>query len=382
VKALPSLEGPGRSRRHAGSRLVWLTIGCTSLAAACGLDLAGEEFTDDDAGVGSSSSGSGGGTGSGTMGDSGRADLDDGGGGFGGSGNGPPGSSGGPTPSSDAAPGTCDFNGTWGSLLTIDVNWMPAGLNLQAFILAPGVGTIRQWIKGTRVQQGNQLEDTTVVCGIDLPDFQGTQVAGSQTYGVVFPDSLFDGMGLPSFQVQETVTSPGPGATFTASASAALLGLTMANPTTDPWPATITTATDPDHDGTPGVTVNAAVGVVGAGDAGLYSDIPVGVPAPFQPVAVANQLQVVVRQVTAVTGTVADCDHVAGTVSIPEVAGVYAINSHVIGCELVDGGACSDAQASFVDNTQPVFTPSGKTTFASARMPAGATCATVRQMLK
>jgi hypothetical protein len=156
----------------------------------------------------------------------------------------------------------------------------------------------------------------------------------------------------------------------------------MANPTTDPWPATITTATDPDHDGTPGVTVNAAVGVVGAGDAGLYSDIPVGVPAPFQPVDVASQLELAIRQVTAVTGTVADCDHIAGTVSIPEVAGVYAINSHVIGCELVDGGACTAAQASFVDNTQPVFTPSGTTTFTSVRLPAGATCATVRGMLK
>jgi hypothetical protein len=377
VKALPSLEGPRRCRRHAGTRLVWLTIGCTSFAAACGLDLAGEEFTNQDAGVGSSSSGSGGATGSGTVGDAGRADLDGGGGG-----NGPPGPNGGPTPSSDAAPGACDFDGTWGSLLTIDVNWMPAGLNLQTFILRPGAGTIRQWIKGARVQQGNQLEDTTVVCGIELPDFQGTQVAGGQTYGVVFPDSLFDGMGLPSFQVNETVTSDGPGATFTASASAALLGLTMANPTTDTWPATITTATDPDHDGTPGVTVNAAVGVVGAGDAGLYSNIPVGVPAPFQPVDVATQLQLAIRQVTGVTGTVADCDHIAGTVSIPEVAGVYAINSHVIGCELVDGGACSDAQASFVDNTQPVFTPSGKTTFTSVRLPAGATCATVRGMLK
>ena len=216
-----------------------------------------------------------------------------------------------------------------------------------------------------RVQHGTALEDTTVVCGIDLPDFQGTQVVAGETYGVIFPDSLFDGTYLPTFQVDATVTSSAPGATYSASASAALLGLTMANPTTDPWPATVTTATDPDKDGTPGVTVNAAQGPVAPpGDAGSYSYIPVGIPAPFQPVVVADKLHLAIRQVTEVTGTVVDCDHVSGTVTIPEIAGQYAINSHVIGCELIDGGDCTDTQASFVDNTQPVFTPSGTTAFA------------------
>ncbi len=257
------------------------------------------------------------------------------------------------------------------------------GLNLQAFVLAPGKGTIRQWIKGARVQQGKSLVDTTVVCGIQLPDFQGTQVVAGQTYGVIFPDSLFDGMHLPTFLVDATVTSSAPGATYTTAATAALLGLTMANPTTDPWPATVTTATDPDNDGTPGVTVHAPqAGAVPSGDGGAYSDFPVGIPAPFQPVVVSDELHLAIRQVTAVTGMVVDCDHVSGTVKIPQIAGQYAINSHVIGCAVLDGGECTDTQASFVDNTEPVFTPSGHTTFASVRLPAGATCATVRGMLQ
>ena len=359
-----------------GARFVSVVVASASLATACGLDLEGEEFAND---AGDSFKGSGSDNGGAAVSDGGTVDLLDGAsrlvdGGV-------RGRSGG-SPSSEAAAGPCDFNGTWGSLITIDVSWAPAGLNLQTFLLAPGSGTIRQWIKGVRVQHGTSLEDTTVVCGINLPGFQGTQVVAGQAYGVLFPEALFDGDFLPSFQVGATVTSSAPGATYRAAPSAALLGLTMANPTADPWPATVATATDPEHDGKPGVTVNAAQGPVPPpGEAGSYSYIPVGIPVPFQPVVFADKLYVAIRQVTAVMGTVTDCNDVSGTISIPQIAGQYAINSHVIGCELVDGGDCDDAQASFVDNTQPVFAPSGLTTFAAMRLPDGATCATVRAML-
>jgi hypothetical protein len=347
-----------------------MVAACSTLAAACGLSMAGEkvvtEMSLDGTVTGDADFGDGGNEGSG--GDLNNYD--------GGTFAGDDGSSPGAT---DSASGTCDFNGTWGSLLEISVSWAPEGLNLQAFILAPGSGMIKQWIKGTRVQRGNSLVDTTFVCGIDLPDFQGTEAVAGQTYGVVFPDSLFDDMYLPSFDVVGTLTAAGPGATYTTSASAALLGLTMANPTTDPWPATVTTSVDSDRDTKPGVTADVAQG-------GPYSNIPVGIPAPFAPVITADKLYLAIRQVTEVTGTVTDCDHVSGTVTIPQIAGQYAINSHVLGCQLTDGGDCttsgSSSQASFVDNTQPVFTPSGTTSFASVRLPAGATCATVREMLQ
>jgi hypothetical protein len=354
-----------------------MTMGCAYFAAACGLDLAGEQLFVD------------GGPGAPAAGSEDGAAIEPDGGTFESGDAAAPVSDGGPgrdrdgSTRSDAAPGSCDFTGTWGSRLTVDVTWTPAGLNLQTFVLAPGAGTITQWIMGARVQHGTSLEDTTVVCGIVLPDFQGTQVVAGQVYGVIFPDSIFDGMKLPTFEVDGVVTRSAPGATYSTSAAAALLGLTMANPTTDPWPATVTTATDSDKDGTPGVTVNAAQGPVPPpSDAGFYSDFPVGIPAPFQPVIVADRLDLAIRQVTQVTGTVTDCDHVSGKVSIPQLGGQYAINSHVIGCELVDGGACSDTQASFVDNTQPVFTPSGATTYESVRLPSGATCAMVRGMLR
>jgi len=286
--------------------------------------------------------------------------------------------------------GTCDFNGTWASLLTINVSWAPMGFNVQAFILAPGSGQIKQWIKGVRVQKGSTLVDTTVVCGIDLPDFTGTSAVGGAAYGVVFPDSLFDDKYLPTFEVDGTLSGTGTGATYTTTAAAALLGVTTTSPTTDPWPATLEAnmVTDPDHDGHPGVTIDVAQGIDPAKST-YYSDIPVGIPALFQPVISADKLYVAIRQVTSVTGMVTDCDHISGAVTIAQIGGQPAINSHVLGCQLdadAGGGQCttsgSSSQASFVDNTQPVFTPSGTTTFQSARLPPDATCSTVRATLQ
>ncbi len=356
------------------ARLLGMSAGCASLALACALDLSGEQFVNPDGGIEPTGTGDEGGS----VLDGGTFDPQDA------SAYGSSDAAGGPHRDAGgvgASTGPCDFAGTWGSLLTVDVSWAPQGLNIQTFVLAPGSGTIKQWIKGVRVQHGSSLEDSTVVCGIELPDFHGTQVVAGQTYGVVFPASLFDDMHLPSFDVDAVVTSSAPGAKYSASATAALLGLTMANPTTDPWPTTVTTATDPDNDGTPGVTVNAAEGL-SPGDGGYYADFPVGIPAPFQPVVLSSKLHLAIRQVTTVTGSVVDCDHIVGSVSIPQIAGQYAINSHVVGCELAEGGACTDTEAAFVDNTQPVFTPSGATTFQSVRLPAGATCATVRSMLQ
>jgi hypothetical protein len=282
-------------------------------------------------------------------------------------------------PDATADAGSCDFDGIWGSRLTIDVTWSPQGLT--GIILASGSGQIKQWTKGVRTQTGLATSDATVVCGVALPDFQETTIAGGETYGVRFPDSLFDNDGgvLPTFTVSAVLSGAGPGSTYSTTTTAALLGLTMANPTTDPWPATITTEVDMDHDGKPGITIDTAQGAP-------YSDIPTGLPPLFgQPVR-ANKLYVAIRQVTVVSGNVDDCDHMSGTVSIPQIDSKYAIDSHVMGCGLVDGGDCSTtpaqtSQASFVDNTQPVFSPSGTTDFHSLRLPAGATCADVRAAL-
>jgi hypothetical protein len=350
-------------------------------AAACGLGTGGTLSTFAPSGSsgggppgddGASSSGSGsssgyGGSSSGfVLGDDGTAP--------------PPMDDGGPGPASDAPPGTCNYDGIWASKLTIDVSWAPQGLT--SIVLANGSGTIKQWIRGNRMQQGMTLTDATVVCGVDLPDFQGTAIVGMETYGVVFPSALFESHDLPVFTVTGTISGQVPGSTYTTTPTAALLGVSLPDPATDAWPSTVTTAVDMDMDGKPGVTIGVATGATASG--GAYSGVPVGIPGIGQPTIRADKLYVAIRQVTSVSGTVQDCNHISGTVTIPSIAGKAGIDSHVLGCELAAGGDCStgaSSQASFVDNTQPVFTPTGSGTFEAVRVPTGTSCAAVRQML-
>src|SRR5579872_2619015 len=266
--------------------------------------------------------------------------------------------------------GQCDFSGTWASRLTIDVNWAPQGV--VGVILAPGSGTIRQWILTKNTVTGTTMTEVTTVCGIALPDFQGTQVAGAETYGVRFPDGLFDNGSIPTFIATGTLSGLTNGATYTTQPAAALLGVTLANPTTDPWPSTLTQDVDA---GDPGVIVDVATGMG-------YSDVPVDL---FK-TARADQLTVAIRQVTEITATYSDCDHSSGTVTIPRIpatsSGKYAIDSHILGCDIAAGGGpCNATQVNFVDATQPVFTPSGPTDFTSMRVNDHATCSTVRQAL-
>jgi hypothetical protein len=276
-----------------------------------------------------------------------------------------------------SATGRCDFAGTWATKLLIPVSWVPQGI--MGVILNPGSGAIGQWILQTRVQSGTTLTDTAVVCGIDLPDFQGTLAAGSETYGVRFPDSLFDNNHLPPFTLTGTLSSSTSNATYTTTVAAALLGIDLPSPTTAPWPAwsdPFPDEADSDMDGNPGVTAFAAQGA-------QYSTFPTDIYKSNR----ASSLFLVIRQVTQVSGTVTDCDHISGSVTIPQIVDAsgnskYAIDSHVLGCGLQnDGGTCDYLQANFLDSTQPIFSPSGGSSFQSRRMQAGATCAQVRQVL-
>jgi hypothetical protein len=299
----------------------------------------------------------------------------------------------------DSAPdagGSCDFNGWWANRITIDVTWQPQGLN--TVLIQSGSGTITQWVLGKRVQTSTALADDSVVCGIALPDFQATALGLNEVYGVRFPATLFDDGYIPHFTVNGALTLQPTGALkYSTTPTAVLIGLTMQNPTTDPWPATPWPATmltqdDMDMDSNPGVTVPVAQGPVEMATLTptTYSDIPTGPLTPLPPVALASSLYLAIRQVTTASGVVQDCDTISGVVSIQTIATKPAIDSHILGCTLVGGGSCTTgtgSQAAFLDNSQPVFTPSttGKTTFQSVRLAnsaaGGATCADVRAAL-
>jgi hypothetical protein len=272
----------------------------------------------------------------------------------------------------DPEDGTCDFNGTWGIRLSVDVTWVPQGLT--GVILAPGAGRIRQWIRSTWTVTGNSLTEAATICGIALPDFSSTQASGSETYGIRFPDSLFDNGYIAGYTTHGILGGPGQGFTYTSDPVAVLMGLTLSSPLDTPWPSTITTAVDSDQDGKPGVTADVVE------DAG-YSEVAVDLLKTR-----ADRVYLAIRQVSQVTATRDDCDHFSGSVQIPQIppgsSGKPAIDSHVIGCRLAGSGLdCSALQSGFVDATQPVFSPSGPSDFRATRLAPDAVCATVRQRL-
>jgi hypothetical protein len=264
--------------------------------------------------------------------------------------------------------GTCDFAGTWASEIAINVSWAAGGS--FDIVISPGSGTIKQWLLGTRTVSGTTVTDTTSLCGIQLPAFNSTN---NETYGITFPNSLFDGSDISTFSIPGTVSGSTPTAAYTTTPVAVLLGLTLANPTTATWPATISTEVDEDLDTKPGVTANVAQGA-------SFSNVPLDFTVLLNPngVARSNRLYVAIRQITSVSAHFTDCDHTSGTVTVPQINSKYAIDSHVIGCGLAGSATdCSANQTSFVDQNQPVFVPK-TTTFTSTRVAAGTTCATVR----
>ncbi|MGH7269662.1 MAG: hypothetical protein ACREJ3_04460, partial [Polyangiaceae bacterium] len=110
------------------------------------------------------------------------------------------------------------------------------------------------------------------------------------------------------------------------------------------------------------------------------------IPVDAFKLARAATLDLVIRQVTQVSGAATDCDHFSGSVSVPQISdgttNKYAIDSHVVGCGLSGGGGpCNPLQTNFLDSTQPVFSPDGASSFFSVRLPRGATCETVRKAL-
>jgi hypothetical protein len=265
---------------------------------------------------------------------------------------------------------TCDLTGPWALRVDVQVTW-PSTL-----VLAAGSGTVSLWALVTETQTGDSVASTVLPCGILLPPFAGPSFAGSPTFGVTFPNALFDGTYLTASSTTLTLSGSTPGATYTSPAEANMLGIAFANPTTASWPDMATAQADQvdmDMDGNPGVTANSDVGQPLPNDGGTYSQIPVGALGPY-----ADQLYMAIRAVVALNGTLTSCTAASGP------ANVSHLDNHTLGCHLAAGGTCSSSgalsQAAFVDTNSPVFTVSSAT-FEAQALTTSDTCPNVRAAL-
>lgn len=259
----------------------------------------------------------------------------------------------------------CDLNGRWASYLEIDVAW--AGTT----VLQPGADMIRVWLVGDRTGQADQAQESVSTCGITLPDFQSNLLGGNEKFGVRFPGEVFDLGGIPQFNISfggNVVV----GGELQSEPVALLIGHTMANPLTDPWPAiSAIKATDPDADTKPGLT-----GVAVKGNGFGHP------PTDALRLERAKALWIVSRTAVEIAASLTTCDQLNGSLSVLQVASQPGLQSHIVGCIKDNGEPCTSTETGFLDTNRPDFQPATSSRFVSKRVDAAVSCAQVRGMFQ
>jgi len=258
----------------------------------------------------------------------------------------------------------CASEGTWAIRIATPVKWN------ASFVVAGGTGTLVNYIRSVRTQDGLTLTDTAKLCGVDVPDYTSTALFGSEKYGIRWPAASFEQPTMPSFEMKATLSSKLPGATFTATGAASLIGASMPNALSDPWPSSLAALTPVDSDG------DTKVGFTAEAATGTGFSLP---PVNATRTARADRVYVAMRQVAgATTGVVKTCTRSEGTADIAIIANKAAIDSHVLGCRRSDGAECSASEFKLLDSAAPVYVPTGKATITMVKVADAATCADIR----
>ena len=222
------------------------------------------------------------------------------------------------------------------------------------------------WALLRATPNGESLSITLLPCGVTLPDFGSIL---QETYGLVLPDALFDHSppDIPATTTTVKLTAATAVSGLTLPIEATLIGLTMPDPATDPWPssASAVAQVDMDRDGKRGVTATAKTG-------GAYRGLPVALSlAPAR----ADALYMVLRSSIGVTAaSIGSCSEASGTASVSR------LDSHVVGCHVQGGGDCTASESNLVDANRPVYAV-GSATFKAVRVDTSATCKDVRAAL-
>ncbi len=248
---------------------------------------------------------------------------------------------------------------TEASHLIVNVSW-PAGLASMR-----GDGQLHVWGKVVYTANGNTLSGTLQACGISLPPTTLTALGGGGMIQIDVPNDKWEAPSMPRFPVDGTQTAWDIGATLNFS-YVALIGFTMADAATAPWPqpySDITMTNDAEGDMHVGLTAVPRSG-------GTYT-LP---PTSILQSARADQLYIVIRQVTSATLTRTACDQASGSATF-----MY-LNNHVVGCHVMGGSDCVSSDITFIDNNRAIYEITGAT--AQTKVVADtATCADVRAAL-
>lgn len=245
----------------------------------------------------------------------------------------------------------------------LDVTW-PAGTATAA-----GSGKVHIWAKAVFTGNGNSLKGSLQACGSILPPASLSALVGGGMLQIEIPDAAWDAANAPRFDIDASLTGWNVGDTLSYTYPA-LVGFTMADAATAPWPMSytgITMTNDPDGDGKPGLT---AIPRSGAG----YVLPPTSVGGAIGLGARADKVYVVIRKVSKIMHKWTSCEEGEGTSEFMH------FNNHVIGCHVMGGSECTAAETKFVDDNRTIYMPKSAT-IETKMVADGATCADVRNAL-
>lgn len=270
-----------------------------------------------------------------------------------------------------AKPGALDpetrvMDGAWAVRIDVPVAW-ESNTGIRN-----GQGTITQWARATRAWNGDIAEEHLQVCGVELPDY--TNRLGAK-HGTVFPSKMFDHNRLPPVRSVSHFEGFDVGDAFKTEPTAFLMGLTLPRAAQAPWPArsdALPNVIDHDGDGYPGITLWAK-SVEG------YSYPPASM-LPFSAYGV-RKFHVALRSIVGIRARLTAVDRAEGSAHIPVIDDRLAMTSHIVGCELVSGKACSASQAEFLDKMQPQYKLAGTPRVILSKVDDQADCHAVRMAL-
>lgn len=264
-------------------------------------------------------------------------------------------------PDLSAAPGAAcpsKTNTTQAIHVTMAVTW-PGSVGKN-----PGSGNVHVWTRSKLTFNGNKITTSNTPCGSVVPDVQTTPVAGGGKVQAEFPPVVWESASMVTFEGTGEQSSFDVNSKVVTSASTALVGLTMADPTA-PWPESASGISGVDSDG------DSKMGITAVPKKGSGYSLP---PTSLLQGKRADKLYIASRTTTALTGVRDTCDSIKGT------ANVTAFDNHVIGCHIEGGAECNASEQDFIDQNRTIFKVTSAT-YEGKVIAENATCADVRAAL-
>lgn len=244
--------------------------------------------------------------------------------------------------------------GVLGTKITLNVSWPSTALDDR------GSGTLSLWLLLRYAVDGNgAVAGTVETCGMQMPAFPYSTMSRAPALGggpleqlqITIPAGSWDG--TPTTPITGTQGGSSVGSTFTIDPVVTLFGLKPASALASAakaWPASATDLVMSDLTYADGGAYQA-----GVGEPGILA-VFLGTPPDVLPLASiasssprVDELWLVLRTQFSLHGTVLSSTAQAGTVEVD------TLDSHVVGCHLAEGGACTADQGVFLDQDRSWF---------------------------